>query len=366
MVAAARERAHGRRPPGRGRFHGNADSRGGARSDGTGARAPHRLEESPLRSAAQTIREPAPASLASSSAQDLKRNVRRVVAVPDAVLDPILVALLAGGHALIEGIPGTGKTLLARALARSLDCGFKRIQFTNDLMPSDIVGSSVWRAHEQRFEFVAGPLFANVVLADEVNRTSSRTLSCLLEAMEAGSVSVDGASMSLGVPFAILATRNPIEFHGTFPIPEAALDRFLVRVELGYPEPEDERGLYRGRTAELSLDELQPVLRQAQLVELIEAVPTVTVAEPLADYAYRVVAATRRHDSILLGVSPRAAISWVRAARAQALIAGRAYLVPDDLKALAGPVLGHRIFLEGGGDARSLVEEIVSATPVDL
>jgi MoxR-like ATPase len=305
-------------------------------------------------------------ALAAAAASALKQNVRTVVSVPDAVLDPLLVALLSGGHALIEGIPGTGKTLLSRALARSLDCDFKRIQFTNDLMPSDIVGSSVWRAHEQRFEFLPGPLFANIVLADEFNRTSSRTLSCLLEAMEEGSVSVDGASLSLGEPFAILATRNPIEFHGTFPIPEAALDRFLVRVELSYPESDDERRLYQGRGTAGALAGLEPVLRQEQLVALIGSVQDVQVGEPVAEYAYSVVAATRVHDSILLGVSPRAAISWVQAARAAALLAGRAYVIPDDLKALAGAILGHRVFLEGGGDARTLVEEIVEVTPVAL
>ena len=307
-----------------------------------------------------------PEAFARESVQTLKRNVREVVSVPDEVLDPILVALLAGGHVLIEGIPGTGKTLLSRAIARSLDCDFKRIQFTNDLMPSDIVGSSMWRANEQRFEFMPGPLFANMVLADEVNRTSSRTLSCLLEAMEEGCVSVEGHPMPLGSPFAILATRNPIEFHGTFPIPEAAMDRFLVRVELGYPEPDSERELYRGQSSQLSLEQLQPVCTRDQLIAMMQSVRDVQVGEPLTDYAYRIVEATRRHDSILLGVSPRAAISWLGAARALALVRGRGHVLPDDLKALAGPVLGHRVFQKSGGDARSLVEEIVAAPWVDL
>lgn len=306
------------------------------------------------------------ASLASSAARKLKRNVRKVVSVPEEVLEPIVVALLAGGHVLVEGIPGTGKTLLSRVLARSLDCEFNRIQFTNDLMPSDIVGSSIWRAHEQRFEFVPGPLFANLVLADEVNRTSSRTLSCLLEAMEEGSVSVDGQPVPLGTPFAILATRNPIEFHGTFPIPEAALDRFLVRVELGYPEPESERALYRGAATALALDDVAPVVTRDELIALIRSVHDVRVSVPVSDYAFRVVEATRRHEDVLLGVSPRAAISWVHAARARALVEGRDYVLPDDLKALAGSVLGHRIFLKGGGDARADVAEILEATPVQF
>ena len=296
----------------------------------------------------------------------IRETIQRLVAIEDEVLEPILITLLARGHALLEGIPGIGKTLLARTLAGCVHGSFHRVQFTNDLMPSDIVGSLVWRPNEGQFEFVEGPLFANFVLADEINRTSPRTLSCLLEAMENGTVTVEGRSRRLAEPFLVLATRNPIEFHGTFPVPEAALDRFLVRVELDYPEEEQELALYRGTNPEDQLAELAPILELKELLVMQRAVLEIDVAEAIARYAYRVAVATREHESVLLGASPRAAMQWLRACRARALLQGRDYVLPDDLKVLAQPVLGHRIFLRGGGDARALLSEVLDRTPVEL
>lgn len=296
----------------------------------------------------------------------VRERIAEVVVAPESVVEPILVALLAKGHVLIEGIPGTGKTLLARTLARVVGLDFHRIQFTNDLMPSDIVGSSVWRPGTEDFAFVKGPLFASVVLADEINRTSPRTLSCLLEAMEAGTVSVEGKSFTLADPFFVLATRNPIEFHGTYPVPEAALDRFLMRVSMGYPEVEGEIALYLGASRERRLTEIEPALRRRELLSLQAAVDSVGVSEPVAAYCYQVAAATRRDEAVALGVSPRAAMSWIRAARARALADGRDHVLPDDLKALAGPVLAHRVFLKGGGDAAGLLGRILETVPVEL
>lgn len=296
----------------------------------------------------------------------LERSVRTVVATPPEVFETVLCALLARGHVLLDGMPGIGKTLLARTFAASIDCSFKRVQFTNDLMPGDVVGASVWRESTRSFEFVEGPLFANLVLADEINRSSPRTLSCLLEAMESATVSVDGRTVELGHPFHVFATRNPIEFHGTYPMPEAALDRFLVRVELGYPDSAQELALYRGRDAEAALRELRPVLAREDLLLAQRAVADVQVHEAVAEYVLKVVAATREHTEVALGASPRAALMWLRAARARAWLAGRGYVLPDDLKALALPVLAHRMFVRGGGSSAAMLNGVLAAVPVPL
>ncbi|MEZ5967214.1 MAG: MoxR family ATPase [Planctomycetota bacterium] len=289
-----------------------------------------------------------------------------VLALPPATVEHIAIALLARGHVLIEGIPGVGKTLLARTIARCLGATFHRIQFTNDLLPSDVVGSMVWRPKHEEFEFVRGPLFANIVLADEINRTSPRTLSCMLEAMEHGRVSVENETIALADPFFVLATRNGIEFHGTYPMPEAALDRFMLRIELGYPDADQEIALYLGDDPEDQLRRLEPLLSLDALAETMDAVRRVELRPPLAKYCHRLVQATRESKAFALGASPRAALLWLRAARARAHLHGRSYVVPDDLQALLLPVLSHRTVLVGGGDASEALRQLVASTPVEL
>ena len=313
-----------------------------------------------------SVTAPTKATQLRTARDQLTRNLTHVVKLPESSIEPLICALVAGGHMLVEGIPGTGKTLLARTLAACIDGSFRRIQFTNDMMPSDVIGTSVWQQESGSFNFIPGPLFANVVLADEINRTSPRTLSCLLEAMENGHISIDGRTETLARPFTVLATRNPIEFHGTFPVPEAALDRFLVKIELNYPAPNFELELYTGSDAEDRLAEIEPIMPVDDLLELQSEVQNVHVKAPVAEYALRVVQATRNHSSIQLGASPRAALAWLKAAKARALLDERDFVLPDDLKAMAPSTLSHRIFLQRGNNATPLLHEILQTTPVPL
>ena len=269
---------------------------------------------------------------------------------PEAIRASI-IALLSRGHLLIEDIPGVGKTTLARALAASLGGTFRRIQFTSDLLPSDIVGVSIYDQSGKVFELKRGPIFANVVLADEINRTTPRTQSALLEAMSEGQVSIDDTTHNLDMPFMVIATQNPAEHYGTYPLPESQMDRFLLRVSLGYPAKEVERALLRERAGGDPVNRMTPVVDLATVRALQDAVETIRVEDALIDYAMSVIEETRRHPSIAVGVSTRGALAWYRAAQAAALAGGRLFVVPDDLKALAVPCLAHRLVLAQNHDS---------------
>jgi MoxR-like ATPase len=287
-----------------------------------------------------------PDSLAAPSAERvelLQSTIERVIRGKPEVVRLALVTLLAGGHLLIEDVPGVGKTTLAQALARALDCTFQRIQFTSDLMPSDVIGLSIYNQHDSLFEWKPGPIFANIVLADEINRTTPKTQSALLEAMAERHVTVEGVTHALPLPFMVLATQNPIEHHGTYPLPESQMDRFMLRLRIGYPGVADEKMILRDREHAEPLDDLQPVLSAADILELQAAVSEVSVDDAIVDYLMRIVAATRASDMLDLGVSPRGTLSLFRAAQALALTEERTYCLPDDIKRLVVPVFAHRI-----------------------
>jgi MoxR-like ATPase len=300
----------------------------------------------------------------------LQANVAAVFLGKPQVIRLAVVALLAEGHLLIEDVPGIGKTLLAKALARSLNCSFHRIQFTPDLLPSDLLGTSVFHQGSSQFVFQPGPLFAHVILADEINRATPRTQSALLEAMSERQVSIDGKTRPLEPPFFVLATQNPYEFEGTFPLPESQLDRFLMRLRLGYPDRAAEKAILTGHRGGEPVEFLEPVLTAEEVVELQEVVRQVRVDDSISDYVLNLSAATRAHADIFLGASTRASLSLYRAAQALALFEGRDYVVPDDVKQLAGPVMAHRLLLrsarQSGGDgaAEKLVDAIVRETPL--
>jgi len=300
----------------------------------------------------------------------IEQNIGRVVLGKPEVIRLTVVALLAGEHVLLEDVPGVGKTLVGRALARSLAGQFRRIQFTPDLMPADITGSSIFDPRTQEFRFSRGPIFANVVLADEINRATPRTQSALLEAMCERQVSVDGQTYELPQPFIVIATQNPVEFEGTYPLPENQLDRFLLRISIGYPQREVEREILRSHRGGEPVEQLEPALDCAQVIALQQAVRAVEVDTAIQDYLLDIVEATRACEEFHVGASTRAALALYRAAQAAALTAGRHFVVPDDVKQLAVPVLAHRVIPKGylhGGQRQAveaLVERLVEEVPV--
>ena len=293
-------------------------------------------------------------------AAGLEANIARALRGKEDVIELALAALAAGGHLLLEDVPGVGKTTLAQALARSLDLGFARVQFTSDLLPGDITGVSVFNQTRGEFVFKPGPLFANLVLADEINRTTPRTQSCLLEAMAEGQVSVDGTARLLPGPFMVLATQNPHEHAGTYPLPESQLDRFLLRLSIGYPAPDVERELLLGGGTSTELHLLKPTATAAQVRRLQAAVPGVRVAREIADYVLALVAATRATPLLSLGASPRGAIALLGVAKARALLRGRGYVEPDDVKELCVPCLAHRVTLAGRGPGGGEIERLAA------
>ena len=309
---------------------------------------------------AQSERVPASAA---DAFREVEANIAQVLRGKPEAIRFALTALLARGHLLIEDIPGVGKTTLARAVARSLGGTFNRIQFTSDLLPSDILGVSMYDQTRHAFEFRRGPIFANVVVADEINRTTPRTQSALLEAMSEGHVSVDDTTHRLDQPFLVLATQNPAEHFGTYPLPESQMDRFLLRIRIGYPAPEIERQLMLSHGVADPVESLEPVIDLDTVRALQRSVEQVRVDERLVDYALRVVTETRNAPSINIGVSTRGALAWYRAAQAYALVDGRDYCVPDDFKSLAVPALAHRIVLastqESLGRARDEAEAAI-------
>jgi MoxR-like ATPase len=296
---------------------------------------------------------------------DLLAAIERVIVGKRHVVRLLMVALLCEGHVLIEDVPGIGKTLLARTLAAALDCSFRRLQFTPDMLPSDITGSNVFNQQTAQFEFRAGPVFANVVLADEINRATPRTQSALLEAMEERQVSVDGVSLPLPRPFLVAATQNPVELEGTFPLPEAQLDRFLLRLQIGYPSAEEEAVIVERFARDDPVHEGGPAIDMPTLLAWQRRRGSVRVAPDVRDYLLALVRATREHDDVVLGASPRAALGVYRACQAWALLEGRDFVIPDDVKLLLGPALAHRLVLSAGGRLRGASAEAVVQTVLD-
>jgi MoxR-like ATPase len=298
-------------------------------------------------------------------------NVERVIFGKHHEVELAMVALVCRGHILVEDVPGTGKTMLAKAIARSLGCSFKRIQFTPDLLPSDVTGVSIFNQRNNQFEFRPGPVMTQIVLADEINRATPKTQSALLEAMEEHQVTVDGVTYQLPDPFLVMATQNPIEYEGTFPLPEAQLDRFFIRLQLGYPKEREEIAILDAQRVIHPLETIEQVMGAEELLKAMSAVKDVHIAEQVKTYVVGVVNATRSHPDVYLGASPRGSLALARASQAYALIQGRDFVLPDDVKALAGPTLSHRLILQPQARLKDLaattvIAEVLASVPVEL
>lgn len=309
-----------------------------------------------------------------SRAAALESSLRNIIRGNDEVIRLALVAVIARGHLLIEGVPGVGKTTLAHALARALDCSFQRVQFTSDMLPTDVLGITVYSALEQQFEFKPGPVFTNILLADEINRTTPKTQSALLEAMNEGQVTVDGHSHQLPEPFLVIATQNPVEHYGTYPLPESQLDRFLLRIQMGYPQVADERQILRAEAGAIRLEEVDVVATGTDVLSMQEEATQVKVDDSLVDYALEIVRRTRESTSLSLGVSPRGSLMLYRAAQARAYLDGRMFTTPEDFKSLVVPVFSHRVVVNGrysstmkkSEQSEAIIRDILQAVPVPV
>lgn len=299
------------------------------------------------------------------------RSVERVIVGKSAEIELMLVAMLCEGHVLLEDVPGIGKTTLAKALARSLGCTFQRIQFTPDLLPSDITGTSIYNQQTGQFEMRRGPIFSQIVLTDEINRAGPRTQSALLEAMEERQVTIDVDTVPLPRPFMVLATQNPVELEGTFPLPEAQLDRFLIKLQLGYPGEDDERTILHRFKEESPMLSLEPAASAEEIMQAQRAIRKVFVSPAIETYLLQIIRSTREHETIELGASPRASLALYRASQALAALSSRGYVLPDDVKRMSGPVISHRLMLSTrtrlrGRNSNAILQEVVDAVPVPV